>query len=233
MMFGRRAATPLEARLGFRFRRGELLDLALTHPSHAHEAAAPGNYERLEFLGDAVLGAVAAEWLYARHPALPEGELSKRKSQLVSRPALAGYARRVGLGEALRLGVGEERSGGRDKDSLLADALEAVFGAIFLDGGFPAARAVIRSLFEGSGRAEPAAAGYFDAKTQLQEVAQARGWNLPEYLLAGESGPDHDKTFTVECRLAGRASGRGEGRTKKLAEQAAASAALAALEAGC
>ena len=234
-MFGRRATTPLESRLGYRFRRSELLHLALTHPSHAHEAAAPGDYERLEFLGDAVLGAVAVEWLYARYLELPEGELSKLKSFLVARPALARHAREVGLGEELHLGVGEERSGGRAKDSLLADALEAVFGGIFLDGGFAAARAAIRPLLvramaeraaEVAGAAG-AAAAYFDAKTHLQEVAQARGWDLPRYRLAAESGPDHDKTFTVECRIEGHAVARGEGRSKKIAEQAAAAAVLA------
>ena len=228
-MFGRRAATSLELRLGYRFRRPELLDLALTHPSHAHEADGPGDYERLEFLGDAVLGAVAAEWLYASHPELPEGELSKLKSFLVAGPALAGHARDLGLGEGLRLGVGEERSGGRDKDSLLADALEAVFGGIFLDGGFEAARAAIQPLLVRAvaARTAPAAAAYFDAKTRLQEVVQARGWELPRYELAGESGPDHEKTFTIECRIEGHAAARGEGRSKKIAEQVAAAAVLA------
>lgn len=229
-MFGRRPSTLLEEKLGHRFRRRQLLDLALTHRSFTHESAGDGNYERLEFLGDAVLGMVSAEWLYGRFPELPEGELSKLKSFLVSRPALARYARAVGVGEGIRLGVGEERSGGRDKDSLLADAMEAVFGAVFLDGGLEAVRATIRPLLEATldERADPV---HFDAKTRLQELVQARGWELPEYLLIDEIGPDHDKTFTVECRLGGSTAGRGSGRSKKIAEQEAAAAALEGLAA--
>jgi ribonuclease-3 len=229
-MFGRRQLTPLEQRLGFRFRRPELVDLAITHRSHAHESDRGGHYERLEFLGDAVLGLVAAEWLYRRHPELPEGDLSKRKSFLVSRPVLADYARTLGLGEVLRLGVGEERSGGRAKDSLLADSLEAVFGAVFLDGGFEAVRKVVHGLLEAAER--PAEQRHFDAKTRLQEVAQGRGWELPVYRLVEERGPDHEKVFIVECLLEGRPAGRGDGRSKKLAEQGAAAAALEALAAG-
>jgi ribonuclease III len=228
-MFGRRPPTSIEASLGYRFRRRELLDLALTHPSHAHEADAPGDYERLEFLGDALLGAVAADWLYRGRPDRPEGELSKLKSFLVARPALAAHARELGLGEALRLGVGEERSGGRQKDSLLADSLEAVFGAVFLDGGFAAVEAAIRPLLErtAGGQVGPR---HFDAKTRLQERVQASGGALPRYRLVAEVGPDHDKTFQVECLLDGRAAGRGEGRSKKVAEQEAAAAALVELE---
>jgi ribonuclease-3 len=228
-MFGRRPTTPLEEQLGYRFRRPDLIDLAVTHRSHAHESAAPDDsYERLEFLGDAVLGMVAAEWLYRRHPDLPEGELSRRKSDLVSRPVLARHARRLALGGRLRLGVGEERSGGREKESLLADVLEAVYGAVFLDGGLPAARKLIHGHFE----AAEAEAGErpFDAKTRLQELAQARGWALPVYRLVEESGPDHDKTFVVECLLEGDRAGGGTGRSKKLAEQAAAAEALGRLE---
>jgi ribonuclease-3 len=226
-MFGRRQPSRLEERLGYRFRRRELVVLAVTHRSHTHESDAEGNYERLEFLGDAVLGMVAAEWLYRLHPELPEGELSKRKSFLVSRQALARFARELGLGELLLLGTGEERSGGRAKDSLLADSLEAVFGAVFLDGGFEAARLVVQRLLEHS-EAEQVLP-HFDAKTRLQEVAQGRGWELPEYRLVEEAGPDHDKTFTVECRLEGEPRGRGTGRSKKVAEQVAAAQALTAL----
>jgi ribonuclease-3 len=229
-VFGRRPPTPLEEKLGYRFRRSELIDLALTHRSHAHESDAGGHYERLEFLGDSVLGAVTAEWLYRDFPDLPEGELSKLKGYLVSQPVLARHARAIGLGDLLRLGVGEERSGGRRKDSLLADSLEAVLGAVFLDGGFPAVREIIEPLLE-TAVAERADPARFDAKTRLQELAQARGWDLPEYRPVAERGPDHDKTFTVECRLAGRVAGGGSGRSKKIAEQAAAAAALAAVAA--
>ena len=184
----------------------------------------------MEFLGDAVLGAVAAEWLYAGHPELPEGELSKLKSFLVAGPALAGHARRLGLGEGLRLGVGEERSGGRDKDSLLADALEAVFGAVFLDGGFDAAaRSIVQPLLvravAGGARRRPATS---TPRPGSRRWPRRAGWELPRYELAGESGPDHDKTFTIECRVAGTPSPAGEGRSKKIAEQVAAAAALTA-----
>src|SRR5262249_22943765 len=158
-----------------------------------NEQGVEANYERLEFLGDAVLGLVTTEWLYKNLPELPEGDLTKRKNHLVSKDVLAPYAERVGLGEVLRLGVGEERSGGRTKLSLLATSMEAVFGAVYLDGGIEAARAVILPMLEGgSGEGAPAALDR-DAKTRLQEVAQGRGWPLPEYRLAAESGPDHSK----------------------------------------
>jgi len=227
MPFGRRDLSPLEKRLGYRFRRPDLLDLALTHRSWANEQGVPEHYERLEFLGDSVLGLVTAEWLYSRHPELPEGELSKLKAQLVSRDALARHARELELGAALKIGVGEDRSGGRHKSSLLADSLEAVFGALYLDGGLEMARKAILTMLEGAFKSVELAGS--DAKTQLQEVSQALGWDLPEYRLAGSSGPDHDKTFVVECWLAGDLAGRGEGPSKKLAEQRAAADALAKL----
>jgi ribonuclease-3 len=230
----RRAATPFEERLGYRFRKVELLELALTHRSWANEQGRSEHYERIEFLGDAVLGLVAAEWLYERHPDLPEGDLSKRKAHLVSKTALSPWAVRLGLGEVLRLGVGEERSGGRAKASLLADSLEAVFGAVYLDGGLERARTVIRAMLQGvtgEGEASPSsslAAG--DPKTRLQELAQARGWRLPEYRLVAATGPDHDKIFAVECHLVeAELSGEGEGPSKKVAEQRAASALLTRL----
>ena len=232
MMLGRRPATPFEKRLGYRFRRVELLELALTHRSFANEAGAEAHYERLEFLGDAVLGMVAAEWLYERHPERPEGDLSKLKAHLVSKVVLAPFAERLELGPLLRLGVGEERSGGRTKLSLLADSMEAVFGAVYLDGGLDAARAAIRPMLEEAAAAptgERPAALEGDYKTRLQEVAQARGWALPEYRLAGESGPDHSKVFQVQCHLDGGQVGSGEGPSKKLAEQRAAADALAQL----
>jgi len=224
----RRAPTALERLLGHRFRDRGLLDAALTHRSFAHERGEAEHYERLEFLGDAVLGLLAAERLYREHPDEPEGELSKRKGFLVSRPVLAGRAEELGLGEALRLGVGEERSGGREKASLLADALEALIGAVYLDGGLAAARKVVDPLLTAGGTRP--AHGARDPKTRLQEVAQGRGWALPEYRLLDASGPDHAKRFRVECRLQGEPAGVGEGRTKKAAEQDAAAAALEELE---
>ncbi len=230
-MLGLRAATPFEKRLGYRFRHPGLLELALTHRSHANERGRDAHYERLEYLGDAVLGLVTADWLYRNHPTLPEGELSRLKAQLVSRGALARHAADLQLGEALRLGVGEERSGGRAKPSLLADSLEAVFGAVYLDGGLaPAAKVITRMLQPlmemGEGRTQLLGA---DAKTNLQELAQARAWALPEYRHTGASGPDHSRTYKVECWLEGRRVGDGEGSSKKLAEQRAAAAALTAL----
>jgi ribonuclease-3 len=216
MAFGRRDPTPLEKRLGYRFKRLDLLELALTHRSWANEQGIPEHYERLEFLGDAVLGLVTAEWLYQNHPELPEGDLSKHKAQLVSRDSLARHALDIGLGPALRIGVGEDRSGGRTK----------VFGALFLDGGLEPARKVILAMVTDA-FAELSRQVVTDAKTQLQEVAQALGWALPEYRITDSLGPDHSKTFVVECWLAGELGGRGEGPSKKVAEQRAATDALA------
>lgn len=228
MAFGRRELTPIEKRLGYRFKRLDLLELSLTHRSWANEQNIPEHYERLEFLGDAVLGLVAADWLYANHPELPEGELSKHKAQIVSREALARHARELDLGVALRIGVGEDRSGGRTKASLLADSMEAVFGAIYLDGGLEPARKAIVSMLEGAFE-ERSRQSVTDAKTQLQEVVQALGWELPDYRLIDSIGPDHNKTFIVECWLAEDVAGRGEGPSKKIAEQRAAADALAKL----
>ena len=229
MAFGRRSSTPLEKRLGHRFKRQDLLELALTHRSFANEKGVPEHYERLEFLGDAVLGLVTAEWLYARHPELPEGELSKLKAQLVSRTSLANWAERLELGPELKIGVGEDRSGGRAKANLLADSMEAVFGAIYLDDGIEAARGTILPMLRDGEEAKGRLLAS-DSKTHLQEVTQALGWSLPEYRLVGSSGPDHSKTFTVECWLEGKFAGRGEGPSKKIAEQKAASVSLEALE---
>ena len=229
MPFGRRDPTPLEKRLGYRFKRLDLLELALTHRSWANEQGVPEHYERMEFLGDSVLGLVAAEWLYSQHPELPEGELSKLKSQLVSREALASYARDLDLGAALKIGVGEDRSGGRSKPSLLADSMEAIFGALYLDGGLEAARKAILPMLETAYR-QKAREIVVDAKTQLQEFSQALGWDLPDYRLTGSSGPDHSKTFVVECWVAGELAGQGEGPSKKMAEQRAAADALEKLQ---
>ena len=228
MVFGRRSTSPLEERLGHRFGRPELLELAVTHRSWANEQGIPEHYERLEFLGDSVLGLVSAEWLYSQHPELPEGELSKLKAQLVSKPTVAKYAEALELGPVLKIGVGEDRSGGRSKLSLLGDSMEAVFGALYLDGGLEVARKAILPMLEGAyeGKIEIVVT---DAKTKLQETSQALGWELPDYRLAGSSGPDHNKTFVVECWLAGALAGQGEGPSKKIAEQKAAADALARL----
>jgi ribonuclease III len=217
--------TSFEERLGHRFRRPELLELALTHRSYAHEQGLDGNYERLEFLGDAVLGAMTAEWLFAADPGRAEGELSRLKSVLVSEDSLAAFAADLGIGEALRLGVGEERSGGRGKRSLLADALEAILGALWLDGGADAVRPLVGRLLAQT-MTDRERLRRADTKTRLQELLQGRGWELPLYRVAAEEGPDHRKRFVVECQVRGEVVGRGEGRSKKAAEQRAAARAL-------
>jgi len=220
----------VEARLGYEFRDRALLEAALTHRSHANEAGQGQDYERLEFLGDAVLGLIAADWLFRALSDLPEGELSSRKAAAVSARSLARYAETLGLGSWLRLSPNEDRAGGRHKISLLADPLEAVFGAIYLDGGFVAARAVIERYLE----SEPEFLGgqrVVDAKTELQELVQGRGWALPAYEVVAAIGPDHAKHFTVDVRLRGELAGRGEGRSKKEAQQQAAAVALERLRA--
>ena len=166
-----------------------------------------------------------AEWLFSEHPEVSEGKLSAHKSQLVSEPFLAEFARELGLGEFVRLGVGEERSGGREKRSILADLVESVIGAVFLDGGWKPARRLVRQMLNGTtGGSEQIQLK--DPKGRLQEHLQARGKGLPEYRMAREHGPDHAKVFVIECRLDGEVLGSGEGRTKKRAEQLAAAATL-------
>lgn len=232
MPFLRRSLTAIEERLGYRFRRPELLELACTHRSYANEQGIFAHYERLEFLGDSVLGMVVSRWLYDRYPDLPEGDLSKLKSHLVSKTVLAPHAEALQLGSCLRLGVGEERSGGRTKPSLLADSMEAVFGALYLDGGLAAAETAIRAMLEQAFAAAPVTERPWldgDPKTRLQELTQAWGRSLPEYRLTGSSGPDHNKVFAVQCWVAGEQVGQGEGPSKKLAEQRAASDALSRL----
>ncbi len=210
-----------EARIGHRFADDALLRTALTHTSYANEAKGyrPHN-ERLEFLGDSVLSFVVAEELYSASPRLPEGELTRRRAALVCEPALAGFARQIGLGEALQLGKGEEQSGGRSRPSILADAFEALIAALYLDGGIAAARSFILPFVRGAGRA----AG--DYKTRLQEVVQQNPEEHLRYRVVGESGPDHDKQFLVEVCLNSNCIGTGAGHSKKLAEQQAARQAL-------
>lgn len=219
----------LETALGHHFARRELLEAALTHRSYSNERGEGENYERLEFLGDSVLGLVAAEWLFARLGNRPEGELAKLKSFLVSAGVLGRHAQGLGVGELLKLGVGEDRSGGRQKRSILADAMEALFGAVFVDAGFEAARTVVVPVLEAAAE-EHERIAKSDAKTVLQERAQAAGVGLPSYQLVGEAGPDHQKRFLVECWLGGRKIGSAEGGSKKQAEQRAALAALEALD---
>jgi ribonuclease III len=214
-----------ERRLGYRFGDPALLEAALTHRS-----ASRTNYERLEFLGDAVLNFVVAELAFAAFPEAPEGDLSRYRAAVVSAPTLAAVAAALDLGDQLRLGSGELKSGGYRRDSILADSLEAVLGAVYLDGGLEPARGVVRALL-GPRLAElPAAAALKDPKTRLQEALQARGLPLPRYALEEIGGEPHEQWFVASCEaveLNLRATGRGTSRRR--AEQEAAQRMLDAL----
>jgi ribonuclease-3 len=217
-----------EQRIGYTFQRRDLLRRALTHKSYSHEAKDfdVRHNETFEFLGDSVLGFVIGDLLFQHFPALDEGALSKMKAYLVSAPSLAKKAHQYGMGDVILLGVGEEKTGGRKKDSLLANLFEAVIAAVYLDGGIEAARKVIEETFAGEIREiDEDDLLFHDYKTALQEVAQARGLQLPDYSVVAEVGPDHDKRFVVEVRLGGL-SARGEGSSKKEAQQQAARHAL-------
>lgn len=217
----------LEERLGYVFQNASLLTLALTHPSCRHESGgAGGDNQRLEFLGDAVLQMVLTEALYLRFPRWDEGRMTRLRARLVNRSALEALALHYGLGEALILGKGEEMNQGRTRSSNLCDAFEAVLGAIFLDGGYPAATTWVRQCFDRMIETEAAAPDEFNAKGALQEWLQGRGHSAPTYLLVGESGPDHDKRYEVAVLSAGQEIGRGAGSSKKSAETQAAAQAL-------
>src|SRR6266849_1930268 len=229
----------LEERLGRAFRNPELLQRALTHSSaipelrvaDAGDAPPPENNEQLEFLGDAVLDLLASEYLVEKFPKWSEGQLSKSRARLVNARSLELAARRLRLGEHLRLGRGEEKTGGRDKPALLADAFEAVLAAIYIDGGLPAAREVLRGvLFEQAVEERGERIADSDRKSALQEFLQGRGQPPAEYRLAGESGPDHQKMFQIEVWVGGACLASAEGSTKKEAEQRAARRALEHLE---
>jgi ribonuclease III len=224
-------SSPIEEALGYTFGDPELLRVALTHRSYSNEHGERDNNERLEFLGDAVLGLVTSRWLYDRDPEKPEGRLAKRKSFLVSAPVLARFGESIGLGPELRLGVGEARSGGHAKASILADAVEALFGAVYLDGGLEAAREIIEPVLEDA-LERRSRMTHADPKTRLQELVQGRGWALPRYRVVAEIGPDHRKQFTVECAVEERVLGAAEGGSKKVAEQRAAAEALERLDLG-
>jgi ribonuclease-3 len=219
--------TVLEAALGTGVEPA-LLERALTHRSYAYEHGGLPTNERLEFLGDAVLGLVVTDVLYRRHPDLPEGALAKLRASVVNTRALADVARTLGLGRWLRLGRGEEVTGGRDKSSILADTTEALIGAVYVDRGIDAASVLVRRLFDPLMRAASEDGAALDWKTALQELAASRGLGVPDYRIA-ESGPDHAKSFTAEVALGGEVLGGGGGRSKKEAEQQAAEAACAAL----
>ena len=204
--------------IDYRFRDPELLERALTHRS-----CGPGHYERLEFLGDSLLSLVISEQLYRQRPHAPEGDLSRLRSRLVRDVTLASIARELSLGDHLRLGAGELRSGGFLRESILADVFEAIIGAIFLDGGFEEARRVVCVVFESRLESLPEADTLKDPKTRLQELLQAHGHALPEYEVIEDSGADHAKNFRVECRAGGLAAPvTAEAASRRKAEQAAA-----------
>lgn len=219
-----------EGRLGHAFADLTLLDQALTHTSHAHETLglAAAHNEPLEFLGDSVLGFLVAETLHHRDPDGPEGAKSKARARLVSAPSLARHAEALGLPELLRLGPGEERSGGRKKAAIWADAYEAVIAALYLDGGLEAARAFVTSAFAAD-LEDLGDVSAHDPKSALQELRQSRGLAVPEYVVSSEEGPSHRPRFRVSCLLDGRVVSEGEGFSKKEAQQEAARLALAAL----
>jgi ribonuclease III len=217
-------------RIGYQFQSIALLRQALTHKSYSNEQpeSLPHN-ERLEFLGDAALGLAVGQALYRAFPLLPEGELTRLRAEVVNERALALLGAELEIGACLLLGRGEERSGGRHKDSLVADALEALLGAIFCESGFDQVQCVVDSLL---GPAMTLAAERkfgLDHKTRLQELLQAQNGKPPEYVLLQMEGPDHQRLYTVEVRCAGKTIGRGCGRSKKAAEQEAAGEALAQL----
>jgi ribonuclease-3 len=219
----------LERRLGYQFADLALLDRALTHASLANEAAAlhRADNEALEFLGDAVLGMIVTDLLHRRDPDGAEGAKSRRRAQLVSAGSLARRAAELGLPELLLLGRGEEKTGGREKAALWANAYEALVAALYLDGGFEAAHRFVRAEF--AHEAEAPDQELEDPKSRLQELLQGQGRPVPRYLVVGEEGPSHRRRFEVECRLDDGAATTGEGTSKKAAQQEAARAALARL----
>ena len=222
----------LEQKLNYTFRDPALLQEALSHSSYAneHRAAHMNSNERLEFLGDSVLGFVTAEFLFRQHPDLPEGDLTRIRAALVCEQSLYEVARKLELGRYLRLGRGEEAGGGRERTSILADATEAVFAAVYLDGGIDAAAALIHRCCLDAEREEVVEERRRDYKTALQELVQRHADQVLTYQMVGEQGPDHDKTFVAEVQLNGSAVGTGSGHSKKEAEQAAAKAALETMD---
>ena len=211
----------LEGKIGYKFDDFTLFTKAMIHSSYANEKHLP-KYEcneRLEFLGDAVLELVSSEFLFHNNPKLPEGELTKTRASMVCEPSLAMCARDIGLGDYLLLGKGEEATGGRKRDSITSDAMEALIGAIYLDGGFTNAKEFIHHFILTDLEDKKL---FYDSKTILQEIVQAEKLGEIEYHLIGEEGPDHNKSFSVELTIRGRSYGKGKGRTKKAAEQQAA-----------
>ncbi len=220
----------LRAALGDPVLDPELLDRALTHRSWAYENGGLPTNERLEFLGDSVLGIVVTETLYLMHPELSEGRLAKLRAAVVNARALAEVARGIELGDQIKLGRGEDSTGGRDKASILSDTVEAVIGAVHISGGIEASSQVVHKLFDPLIEAASALGAGLDWKTSLQELAADQALGVPEYVIE-DDGPDHMKTFTAQVRVADRLHGHGVGRSKKEAEQAAAETAYRAIAA--
>ena len=219
----------LETAIGYRFQNIQLLQNALTHSSYANERWHNSllSNERLEFLGDSVLGMLVAEYLYHNFPNRPEGELTRMRADMVCEQTLAAAANRIGIGEHLLLGHGEERFGGRARNSILADAMESVIAACFLDGGINAALGVVQKFI--LVEVPVTKLHNADYKTALQELVQQKKHQVLSYALVGQSGPDHDKKFDVEVSLNGTVVGRGSGSSKKRAEQMAAASAIESL----
>lgn len=215
----------LESKIGYKFHNAGLLFRALTHSSYANESHGTlSSNERLEFLGDSVLGIIAADYLFNNYTHLPEGELTKLRAALVCENSLHTFASEIKLGQFLKLGRGEVHTGGRERPSILADAFEALIAAIYLDGGMEQARKfVLAFIVPAIGRHQKA---FKDYKTTLQEIIQKNPEERLEYVLVGESGPDHDKRFEVEIHLNSNVMGHGVGKSKKQAEQEAAREAL-------
>ena len=219
----------LEEKLGYTFQNRALLENALTHSSYANENKHTGaqSNERLEFLGDSVLGMVTADYLYRVHPDLPEGDLTRTRAALVCEGSLVEVAQQLNLGSYLKLGKGEDAGGGRERPSIVADAVEAVLAAVYLDGGIGSARKIIQRFILDR---EEEKSGSRDYKTALQELVQRESGQGLAYRLVGSTGPDHAKRFQVEVELNGVPVGAGEGRSKKEAEQMAAKAAIGKLK---
>ena len=215
----------LEEKLGYRFRDRSLLEHAMTHSSYANEHRGQGltSNERLEFLGDSVLGVVVADYLFHEHPDMPEGELTRTRAALVCEGSLHEVAKSLTLGRYLRLGRGEDAGGGRTRPSILADATEAMLAAVYLDGGMEAVRPIIQTLILNKEREKAVDRDY---KTALQELIQRTPGSVVSYRLVRESGPDHCRSFEMEASVDGKVVGMGAGRTKKEAEQMAARTAL-------
>ncbi len=214
----------LEERINYKFKNQALLCEALTHSSYANEKRNKKCNERMEFLGDAVLSIVTAEFLYTKFPDLPEGDLSKLRSALVCTAELSGFANEIGLGDFLFLGKGEENTGGKNRPSILEDAFEALIAAVYLDGGMDnAKRHILRFINKAL---ENHQINFKDYKTELQELVQQNPDETLNYVVVGESGPDHDKRFEVEVHLNSNVIGKGTGKSKKQAEMQAAKKAL-------